>query len=184
MSVRYVALLCFLSAGSAAAQEQASERPISYYNRTSTGILAGGQHGLVTGSATTVHGIGIRHWALGAGAGVEGYERWRTVPIFGSLSYFFNDAHGNGVFLQLSAGHSICWLLSPNESIHVDGTRGGFMFSPVAGYQIAAKKLLVNISAGYKMQKMRGTYRGDWIPLLYTLDEQAERFVFLIGVGF
>ena len=57
------------------------------------------------------------------------------------------------------------------------------MISPVAGYQIAAGKVLVNLSAGYKMQKMKGDYTGFWTPLRYTLEERAERFVFQIGIG-
>lgn len=183
MSLRLLALVCLLTAGVTGAQAQEGDGQIAYYNRITTGILAGGQHGLVTGSLTTIHGVSRSPWALGAGVGIEGYERWRTVPIFGSLSYHFRGAGEKGLFLQLNAGHAICRLLTANEGIHVDGTRGGPMISSVAGYQIAAGKLLVNISAGYKMQKMSGTYWGPWDPFRYTINEHAERFIFQIGVG-
>lgn len=186
MSVRYIALLCFLSAGPALAQVevQDNDRTIAYYNRLSTGILVGGQHGMVTGSVTTIHGISLGQVALGVGVGLEGYERWRTVPIFGSLSYYPNGARESGAFLQLDAGHAICRLLTAAEEVEIDGSRGGFMFSSTLGYQLAVGKLLVNLSAGYKMQKMRGHFTGVWSPLRYTIEEQADRFVFQIGVGF
>ena len=184
MIPRWPALLCILLAGPAAAQVEDNDQTIAYYNRLTTGILAGGEHGLITGTATTIHGISVGHLAVGAGVGIEGYERWRTVPIFGSLTYFLKDARASGMFLQINAGHSVCRLIVPDEGFQVDGTRGGFMFSTVAGYQIAAGKLLVNLSAGYKLQNMRGAYKNGQLPNLnFTLDEQADRFVFQIGVG-
>lgn len=156
---------------------------IQYYNRTFAGILAGGQHGLVTGSLTTAHGISTGGFALAAGAGLEGYERWRTVPLFGSMSYYFRGARRKGMFLQLNGGHAICRLLTADEGINIEGTKGGVMFSSTVGYQIVSNRLLVNIAAGYKMQNMRGSYSSPWSPLAYTIDERTDRFIFQIGFG-
>lgn len=163
--------------------EQTPANRAQYYNRTFTGILTGGQHGMVTGSLLTSHGVSIGKLALAAGVGLEGYERWRTVPIFGSLSYHFRGARRDGLFLQVNGGHAICRLLTDNEGININGTKGGAMFSSTLGYQIAAKNLLVNIAAGYKMQKMHGNFSGFLQPLAYTIDEKANRFIFQIGFG-
>lgn len=187
MSVRWPAqlfFLCLLLTGAILAKAQDDARGIAYYNRISTGILAGGQNGLVTGSVSTTQGIDWRRWSLGVGVGVESYERWRAVPVFGSLSYYFRGAREKGVFLQVNAGHSFCRLLDPGQGLERGKTEDGPMISPVIGYQIAAGKILVNISAGYKTQKLSGTYSSPWTPLLYTINEQADRFVFQIGVGF
>lgn len=180
--MRYIPLLCVLMAGSASAQVEDSDRP-HYYNRLYSGIIAGGKHGIVTGTVTTIHGVSVGPVAVGAGIGIEGYDRWRAVPIFGSLSYHLNDARESSWFLQINAGHSITRLLAPNDFINVHGTHGGFMFSTVVGYQAVAGKLLVNLSAGYKMQKFEGAYSGGLANLYYTLEEQTDRFVFQIGVG-
>lgn len=177
-------ILCFLLSEAVSAQAQDDDRGIAYYNRISTGILAGGQNGLVTGSVATTHGISWRRWSLGAGVGIESYERWRTVPVFGSLSYYFRGAREKGVYLQFNAGYSFSRLLDPGGDLTMGKTEEGPMFSPVVGYQIAKGRLFVNISAGYKTQKLSGTYWNSWAPLTYTIREQADRFVFQIGVGF
>lgn len=164
-------------------QDTTQTSVIKYYNRTFTGILAGGQHGLITGSLTTAHGVSVGRFALAAGTGLEGYERWRTIPIFGSMAYYFRGVRKKGMFLQIQGGHSICRLLTADEWIDIDGTKGGAMFSSTIGYQIASNKLSVNIAAGYKMQKMRGGYSSPWSPLAYSIDEKTDRFIFQIGFG-
>ena len=186
MSARALAVVGLLWAGVVHVQAQDSEQSIAYYNRTATGTLVGGQHGLVTGSVTTIHGISVGSVAVGVGVGVEGYQRWRTVPIFGSVSYYPHGARESGLFFQVNAGHSICRLLNQDQGmdIEVEDARGGFMFSPMLGYQVVTGKLTVDISAGYKMQKMGARYSAGWLPLAYTIDEQADRFMFQIGVGF
>src|SRR5690606_38540479 len=179
--MRYVTLL-FLLSMTFAARAQDEEKP-RYYNRTSTGILVGGEHRYLTGSVTTIHGISVGPLAVGIGVGIEGYQRWRTVPVFGSLSYHMRDARESGGFIQLNIGHTKCKLIREDELVtHVERD-WGFMFSALAGYQIAAGKLMVNVSAGYQRQKLKGEYSG-WIPYVtQRLEEDADRFVFKIGVG-
>lgn len=181
-------ILCsiFACLGPAAMSQDTAQSPhdaVRYYNRTFAGIMTGGQHGLVTGSLLTIHGVSVGGFVLGIGAGLEGYERWRTVPTFGSMSYHFRGARNKGLFIQLNGGHSTCWLLTPREDIDADGTKGGPTFSSTLGYQIASNNFLLNIAAGYKVQKMRGSYTSPWQPLQYTIDETANRFIFQIGFG-
>ncbi|MFO7257472.1 MAG: hypothetical protein DIU61_007255 [Bacteroidota bacterium] len=180
--MRYLALLVILVA-TLPAQAQDDQQPARYYNRTSTGILVGGEPRYLTGGVTTIHGISVGPLAMGIGVGIEGYQRWRTVPIFGSLSYHPGDTRESGPFIQLNMGHTNCKFLPEQESIRVDGRDWGFMFSTLAGYQIAAGKLLVNFSAGYQKQKLRAKYSAGLAFVSYTLEEEADRFVFKIGVG-
>ena len=158
-------------------------RQIGYHNQFSTGVLAGGEHGLITGSVTTVHGITVGKWAVGAGVGIEGYERWRTVPVFGSLSYYFHPA-STGMFITFEAGHGFGRLLWANEGIDIRDTKGGPMISPMIGYYISAHKVGLSVAAGYKMQRMTGHYRDRSINILsYTIEETMESFYLRLGVS-
>lgn len=169
------------------AQDAEDLRPkgqVSYYNQFSTGILAGGEYGLVGGSVTTVHGVAAGHWTIGAGIGIEGYERWRTVPLFGSLSYHFCGPEESGVFLSFNAGHGFGRLLKTQEGIDVDMTKGGPMINPMIGYQISASKFNISLSAGYKQQQMEGHYRSAFGGVYtYTIEETMDRFFFQLGFG-
>ena len=78
-------ILCLAFATRAQDTEDHLRRQVRYHNQFSTGLLAGGEFGLVTGSVSTVHGVDAGKRSVGAGIGEEGYERWRTVPVFGGL---------------------------------------------------------------------------------------------------
>ena len=184
MSARYLALLVLIAGGSATAQAQEEYPRVRYYNRTSTGILVGGEHYAITGSLTTIHGISTGPLAAGVGVGIEGYQRWRTVPIFGSMSLHFRGARESGAFIQLDLGHSICTLLPLTEGARVQDREGGFMLNALGGYQVAAGKVLITFSGGYKMQKLRGDYTARWLLVDYDLEEDANCLFVQIGVGF
>jgi len=161
-----------------------SKGKVSYHNQFSTGVLAGGEYGLVTGSVTTVHGVALGHWTIGAGIGIEGYERWRTVPLFGSLSYHFCGPTASGVFLSFNAGHGFGRLLENQDGLEVDTTKGGPMVNPMIGYQITASKFNISLAAGYKRQQMGGNYVDTFNgSFSYSIEETMDRFLFQLGLG-
>lgn len=164
--------------------EPARERRVGYHNQFSTGILAGGDRGMITGSVTTVHGVAMRRWTIGMGIGMEGYERWRTIPVFGSMSYYFRGPTSNGVFVGFNAGHSFGKLLMDDERIHVTDTQGGPMVNPMIGYHISANSVGLSVAAGYKMQRMTGRYSDSFSGVLtYTFEERLDRFFFQLGIS-
>lgn len=139
---------------------------------------------MITGSVTTVHGVAMRNWTLGLGIGMEGYERWRTFPVFGSVSYYFRGPTSNGVFVTFNAGHSFGKLLMDDERIHVTDTKGGPMVNPMIGYHISANRVGLSLAAGYKMQRMAGRYRDSFGgTLTYTVEERMDRFFFQLGIS-
>lgn len=157
-------------------------RQVRYHNQFSTGILAGGEYGLVTGSVSTVHGVAAGKWTIGAGIGMEGYERWRTVPVFGALSYYFRGPANNGMFLSFNAGHGFGRLLKTQEVIEPGETKGGPMINAMVGYQISTSKFSVNIAAGYKQQRMQGNYQMTFNnAVTYSIKETMDRFMLQLG---
>jgi hypothetical protein len=169
------------------AQEQDHpENPsrITYQNRFSAGVLFGGESHLVTGSLTTIHGIAMRNWAIGIGTGIEGYERWRIIPVFASMTYNFGTLRDNDIFVQLDAGHSFGRWLQPVDGVAYEDRPEGLMINSMVGYQIAKGKLKVYISAGYKLQRLNYAYRIEWWDTIhYNVKENLNRFFLQIGFG-
>jgi hypothetical protein len=178
----------FLAAGQLQAQN--TEQPesnspgIKYHNQFSTGVLLGGEYGLVGGSLTSVHGIAIGVWTIGVGSGIEGYERWRVIPLFGSLTCHFRGYTRNSMFLSFNVGHSYGRLLLKTiDGIDLGDTKGGSLINPMIGYQLSGNKWNLYLSAGYKRQEIAGNYGSSGSPFRYSIDERIERFMFQIGFG-
>lgn len=157
---------------------------VKYYNTFTTGALYGDDEKAITASLLTTHGISFNRWRAGAGVGLEGYDGWKIMPVFASLSFDFYKTENNALFIKLNAGHAFGWRLVQVEGTAVTDERGGLMINPMLGYRIHEKRISLYIEAGYKQQHTRYSfhYRG-WGPSRYTIDEELNRFYLLIGFG-
>lgn len=159
---------------------------IKYWNSFATGILSGGDNKTLTATLTTTHGVAMQRWRLGAGIGVEGYDGWRTVPVFGSLSFDFGKIKNNALYIQTNAGYAYGHRLGRIEGVANEKDEGGLMFNPMLGYRMESERFNISIAAGYKLQRVE--YSFDWIwgwPYMSTdMSEEFNRFTFQIGVGF
>lgn len=183
--VGLMVLMGWQAAEGQTAESKGKHARIAYCNRFSSGVLLGGESGIMTGSLTMSHGVAIGRWSLGAGTGVEGYERWRTMPVYGSLTYHAREPGRNGVYVQMNVGHSFgWWRQSTTEGIVYEDHPGGLMINPMIGYQLAGEKINVFLSAGYKHQRISYAYGIEWWEQVhYRVDEKLSRFYFQIGLG-
>ena len=113
-----------------------------------------------TASFTTslVQGVRIgRKGSIGAGIGLDAYENWKTVPLFGSASW---DLFGkrNKVFVQLDYGYAGAWINKDAQGYGYKKSEGGKMINPLLGYRIQSGNIRFSFSAGYKFQRVFSTY--------------------------
>jgi hypothetical protein len=176
------------SAGAVYGQDSLSVNPfrLRYWNSIATGVLLGESEKNFTGSLITAHGIAIKRWRLGLGVGIEGYDDWRTVPLFVTGSFDFGRINNNWLYLQMSGGHAFGRYIAEIEGSSNGEEDGGLMLNPMIGYRLNANKFSVSIAAGYKLQRL--DYSFDWIwgwPAATTvIDGEFHRLMFQVGVGF
>jgi len=189
MRISFLLIFClFLGINTSKGQDSSflHQPLLKYYNSFATAILSGGNDKPLTASITTIHGIAMHRWRLGVGVGIESYEVWRTVPVFGSLSFDFGKIKNNALYVQANAGYAFGHRLERVEGASNENDEGGLMLNPMIGYRIEANKVNVFIAAGYKLQRV--DYSFDWIwgwPYVSTdMTEEFNRFTFQIGVGF
>jgi len=164
-----------------------TEKPIiKYWNSFATGILSGGDNKTLTASLSTTHGIAMHRWRLGVGVGIEGYDGWRTVPIFGSISFDFGKIKNNALYIQTNAGYAFGHRLEKIEGVINEKDEGGLMLNPMLGYRMESERFNVSIAAGYKLQQTEYSFEwGGWWPYVTTdMTEDFNRFTLQIGVGF
>jgi hypothetical protein len=178
----------FLSAVSLFGQDSVASRPSTfrYWNSFSTGVLLGESEKNLTASLTTTHGIVMKRWRIGVGVGIEGYDDWRTVPLYVTGSFDFGRVNDNWLYLQMNGGHAFARYINEIEGASNGEENGGLMLNPMIGYRMNARKFNVSVAAGYKLQRV--DYSFDWIwgwPATTTqIDEEFHRFMFQVSVGF
>jgi hypothetical protein len=159
---------------------------LRYWNSFATAVLIGESEKNLTGSLTTTHGIAMKRWRLGVGVGIEGFDDWRTVPLFVTGTFDFGRINNNWLYLQMSGGHAFGRYLKKIEGTSNGEENGGLMLNPMIGYRMNAGKFNVSIAAGYKLQQL--DYSFDWTwgwPGAATvIDGEYHRVMLQIGVGF
>lgn len=141
------------------------ERLITYFFNVQAGTLVGCDdcgHGLnSTFLVATTQGITIgKKLRAGVGVGYDSYSYWKTVPVFGMVSWdLIGNKYSNALFLQTAFG----WA---NPQFPKDGVsatypsgssaeiRGGQMINPQIGYRIKHNNFTWAMSLGYKIQQL------------------------------
>lgn len=184
-----VIVLLLISSEAFTQETQSQKGKIYYFFAINSGMLAGDKAKSITYTANTVHGVTLGdRLRVGAGAGLDTYQGWQTIPLFGQVTY---DLIGtkNVVFVQLNYGWAHAWMQkqqwSPPTTEH-----GGRMFNSMIGYRISTGNVRLYAAAGYKFQSVSSWYdfsNDQPGRYFYGRTEKTElnfeRVMITIGVG-
>lgn len=146
-------------------------RRIGYYFDLGMGMLTGcaecanGREFTIT--MATTHGITWgRKTRIGGGVGFDTYVGWKTVPLFGSVSYdLVGTKNTHAIFLQGQYGWGFTWRDTLPYEVPPADQKGGIMLAALIGYRIKYHDLRIAISTGFKQQRASSIYETDtWIP--------------------
>jgi hypothetical protein len=168
------------------------KRKLIYYNNFLAGGIFG-EEGQGTGlSLSTTHGIRVNRLALGAGIGFDSYLDWKTLPVFGSISFDFAKIRSNAFFLQFNAGYAEAWVVErPETWLPPYRDYGGATMTSTLGYRIMKDRFSLYILAGHKFQRAHTDveplfqpWSSLWMPQSRIfVEEEMNRFVVQIGFG-
>lgn len=147
---------------------------------------------------TTIHGIQVKRWRLGAGIGYTSFGPIRAMPYFGSVTYnLYGKKRKNGFFVEYNYGGAHAWLASvlDRNNFLKDVEASGF--SQVSlGYALHYEKLRIAAQAGFQTLKTlrRYEYGGGYFYPLPTQDffvppneelveYETNRFFVAISIG-
>jgi hypothetical protein len=164
-------------------------KKFAYFNTFMAGGLMG-ESGKGTGlTLSTTHGVRLSRLAFGAGVGFDSYFDWKTLPVFGSISYDFGKVRSNAFFLQVNAGYAEAWLVKDEEDWMPEyRDYGGTMVSSLIGYRITNEKFSMYVMAGHKFQRAHLSYeqllQSSFAPMYsHFIEEDMNRLVVQIGFG-
>jgi len=186
-----VVLICIMlnAAHLVAQNEESPPDRLYYFNSFQSGGLFGEKDKGTSFTFSTIHGVQIRNFRFGVGVGYDSYQRWRTMPLFGSVSLDIARLRENNLFLMLNGGYSTAWF-RPQSEFEPEHSKGrGVIINPSVGYRIKAGKWNVSIAAGYKWQRLHYLtstpyhwgYQGGRGKTEVT--EKIERLVIQMGFG-
>lgn len=165
------------------------KRKLTYFNTFLAGAMMG-ESGKGTGvTLSTIHGVRLKRAAFGAGIGFDSYFDWKTLPIFGSVSFDFAKIKSNALFVQFNAGYAEAWLVRDEDSWTPPyRDYGGTMVSSSAGYRITKERFSLYAMVGHKFQRSHCFYEPElWSSFAPTyrqrIQEDMNRLVVQIGFG-
>ncbi len=187
-------LLIFLACTSFGSMAQTVDvevpkKKLTYFNTFLAGGLMG-EKGKGTGvTLSTIHGVRLKRAAFAAGIGFDSFFDWKTLPIFGSVSYDFGKIRSNAFFVQFNAGYAEAWLVR-DEGSWTPPYRdyGGTMVASSLGYRITKERFSLYVMAGHKFQRAHLVYEPElwssFAPALrQSIEEDMNRLVVQIGFG-
>jgi len=146
-------------------------------------------------TTSIVNGITIeKKIRAGLGIGLDSYVGWKTMPLFGALSWdLFGSKNRNAFFLQLNYGLAKAWIQKSNQGYGFDKAEGGRMICPQIGYRVKYHDLRISVSMGVKMQRTYSYYKypnwilvnGEYQQSIYstTIKQDLNRLMFTMAVG-
>ena len=187
-----IVIFCFVSSSlSLLAQtdsESVSKKKVVYFNTFSAGGLLG-ESGYGAGvTLSTTHGVRLDRLAVGGGVGFDSYMDWKTVPVFGAISFDFGKIKRNAFFVQFHAGYSDAKRVNREEWLTDYREYGGEMICAMLGYRISTEKFSLYMSGGHKFQKAHFSYNAQpWSSFApspsHSVEESMNRLVVQIGFG-
>lgn len=173
-----------------AEKTEVSGRKAIYYNSFLAGGLLADQ-GQGTGvTLSMVHGVRVKRFSFGAGIGLDSYLDWKTMPLFGSVSFDFGKVKNNSFYVQCNAGYAEAWRIK-QEEWRPSGYHeyGDMMISSLIGYRISKERFSLYMQAGHKFQGAHSSYHTElWSGFApqssFYVDEEMNRLVIQIGFGF
>ena len=173
------------------AQEAATEAPEKrhrYFNVFQSGGLFGKKDREASVTFSTFHGVQLQSVRLALGTAYDSYEQWRVVPVYAMVSVDLARIKANYLYLSLAGGIGKAWYGKQNEWEPDFNADRAIAFSPVLGYRILADKWNINISAGYKWQRIDYSYSNQYWDAYYrnatySVEQVMERIVIQLGFG-
>jgi len=174
---------------SALAQSDSILSKTSYFISIHAGGLLAEKGNGSSLSVALLQGVRHQRLAFGIGIGYDAYTEWRTLPLFGSLSYDFAQCGGHAFFVQVNGGYSKAWNPVVGETQFKYKQENGNFFHPLMGFRIRSESLRVYFTAGYKFQRLAYQQTPtSWIwgypASSVTTQRDMERISVQIGVGF
>jgi hypothetical protein len=186
-----LALIIYLPVTVVAQEVTEAVKPHRYFNSFQSGGLFGEKDKGTSFTFSTIHGVQLKKWRLGGGLGFDSYQRWRAVPLSAVAS--FDIAHFKNSYLSvvLNGGYSKAWYRQTEEYEPDLDVKGGPMISSSIGYRIIADKWNINVSAGYRWQRINFKYSPQYwywsdngaSSTVYSVTEDIQRLVIQIGFG-
>ena len=187
----FILVVCVIASSMAQTPDvEVLKKKVTYFNTFLAGGLMG-ETGKGTGvTLSTVHGVRLKSAAFGAGIGFDSYLDWKTLPIFGSVSFDFAKIRSNTLFIQFNAGYAEAWLVREEETwIPRYRDYGGTMVASSLGYRITKEKFSLYAMAGHKFQRAHSSFESElwssFAPAIrQRVEEDMNRLVVQIGFGF
>lgn len=120
-----------------------------------------------TFATSTTHGITLgRKTRVGLGVGLNTYVGWRTLPMFGSVSYdLAGTKNTHALFVQGHYGWSFAWRETLPYEVPPKEVQGGVMWAALVGYRVRYHNLRISISTGFRQQIVSSMFETEtWIP--------------------
>lgn len=181
----WFSLLSAFSSYSLIAQEDTTQSKINYFIYLQTGGAFGknGHGGSLTSSL--IQGVRYKRFAFGVGVGYDVQADWQMVPMFASVNFDALRHHASAAYIQMNGGYSQAWAPALSESpLFFTGERHPYL-NPLVGYRLAAGKVNVYLSVGYKFQRLTYGWTSGWSQAVTTrIERTIERVAVQLGVGF
>lgn len=132
----------------------------SYFFNVQVGTLIGcsdcDEAKEVTFTSSTTHGVSIgKKLRAGLGIGFDTYGNWKTMPLFGSVSWdLVGTKNTNALFVQFKYGWAESWGNSHDDVYGFKSTGGGRMSDIQLGYRINHHNVNIAFSVGAKFQRV------------------------------
>ena len=195
MKNNLLAILLIVSISSASGQNDSLvmkrvSNKLYYSNSFIVGGLFGEDGSGNTFSGAMNHGIRYGRLATGLGISFDSYTEWRSVPVYGYLSFDLLPIQNNALFIFASGGYSHSWYgleVQPGSTSY--DAKGGGYFNSMLGYRIKANQYRIYVGCGYKFQRINYRYASIWwwdttIPAPSTsVEMDLNRFTVQIGFG-
>jgi hypothetical protein len=165
-----------------------SKKKIHYFNSFLIGGLFGKSE---QGSGVTlsmVHGVRFQRLAVGAGIGMDYYQDWKMLPVFGSISFDVAKIKNSAFYIQLNGGYSRAREIKKEEfEPEYEHVSGKGMFNAMIGYRIRLRQCSIYMAAGHKFQRVTYSYNPmPWSSVPGSnifVEEDMNRFVVQLGFG-
>lgn len=137
-----------------------AQRYVTYFFNLQVGTLIGcsdcDEAKEVTLTSSTTHGVALgKKLRAGVGIGLDTYENWKTMPLFGSVSWdVFGTKNTNALFVQVKYGWSESWINNHDDAYGFTDTGGGRMADIQLGYRIKHRDMNIAFSVGTKFQRV------------------------------
>lgn len=188
--MRRILLLAFLTFSWV--HSACGQNKISFHSQNYVGLLEG-----ETGSAfqlQTINGIKAGSWTSGIGVGID-YYRFRTVPVFLSISRYMKPA-GKSLYFSADGGLNFFWNKDAESTFGNVVTRSyrpSLYWAGGIGYRLALRNkkdaFLLNIGYSFKrfkeeLQLLTFCTNPPCNPALETFDYRLKRLSVRLGFEF